>query len=445
MKNKIALISAHTSPLAIAGENQVNYVAELAKALSDIGYDVDIYTRRDSLELDEIVYFYHHVRVFNVLAGPAKPIPDNELLMYMDEFADMMLDIITDYRIQYNLVHAHFWLSGHVGIKVKQALSIPLVASFDKLGVVGKNGQANDNRLLTERIDVEDEIVWHADQLIAADPDELKGLLEIYHADPNKVELISRRQSTAALNSRENERMSVVSSATSEAMAEQTAQLYERILASKTGSTVIKSRPMLVKSMLGEASALFQLTADTLCADIAEAAQALSDSIKKGAKILVCGHGDSGAGIQHFVSQLVGRFKRDTQCPCAAISLNGDPAWLAAWTKGERTDDIFARQIDVLGNTGDILVCFSADGPSLPVANALKRAQSRDMLRVNFIGLNSGPLSSLAQHNLIVPSADPSRVSEMHLHLIHSICELVAQDLATIRPSDQHMRGGVAV
>src|SRR5690606_29326365 len=117
---------------------------------------------------------------------------------------------------------------------------------------------------------------------------------------PNKVELISRRQSTAALNSRENERMSVVSSATSEAMAEQTAQLYERILASKTGSTVIKSRPMLVKSMLGEASALFQLTADTLCADIAEAAQALSDSIKKGAKILVCGHGDSGAGIQHF-------------------------------------------------------------------------------------------------------------------------------------------------
>lgn len=445
MKNKIALISAHTSPLAVVGEHQVNYVAELAKALSDVGYDVDIYTRRDSLELDEIVYFYHHVRVFNVLAGPAKPIPANELLMYMDEFADMMLDIIGDYRIQYNLVHAHFWLSGHVGIKVKQALGIPLVASFDELGVVGKGVHADESRLWAERIDVEDEIVWHADQLIAADPDELNGLLELYHADPNKVEVIARRASTPAQQSGDAEGMSVVGQATWEAMAEQTAQLYERILASRPASAIIKSRPMLVKSMLSEASALFQLTADTLCSDVAEAAQALSESIKKGAKILVCGHGDSSAGVQHFVSQLLGRFNRDTNCPCVALSLNGDPALLSAWANGEGGDDIFARQIDILGNGGDILVSFGADGPSMAVTNALKHARAREMLCVNFLGANGGQLANLGHYNLIVPSSDPARVSEMHVHLIHSVCELVAQDLAAFKASDQHMQGGVAV
>lgn len=442
MKNKIALISAHASPLTPAADGQINHVAALAKALSDIGFDVDIYTRRDSLELDEIVYFYHHVRVFNVLAGPAKPIPTNELLMYMDEFADMMLDIITDYHIQYNLIHAHCWLSGHVAIKVKQALAVPLVASFDELGAPVLAAHSDENRIPAERIDVEDEIVWHADQLIATNPDQFATLLELYHADPSKVEVIPERRnlSGGALSASAN-------ALAWESIAEQTAALYERLMIPKTTSTVIKSRPMLVKNKLAEATALFQLTAETLCADVAEAAQALSESIKKGAKVLVCGHSGSGTGIQHFVSQLVGRAKDNANCRYAALSLNGDPALLAAWANGQGAQDAFARQVEALGNPGDVLVCFSADGSTEAIANALRQAQEQQMLCINFLGNNGGQLSDLGQHNLLVPSADPARVSEMHLHLIHSVCELVAQDLATFRSSDdQHeLRREVAV
>ncbi len=448
MKHKIALISAHSSPLAPAADGQVNHVAALAKALSDMGYDVDIYTRRDSLELDEIVYFYHHVRVFNVLAGPAKPIPADELLMYMDEFADMMLDIIADYHIPYNLIHAHCWLSGHIAVKIKQDLAIPLVASFDELGTATKNEPSDDNRIPAERIDVEDEIVWHADQLIATDPDQFAALLELYHADPAKVDVIAQPSNRSGHILAEGIHSASASALAWESIAEQTAALYDRLTTLKTTSNVINSRPMLVKNKLAEATALFQLTAETLCADVAEAAQALSESIKKGAKILVCGHGGSGAGIQHFVSQLVGRFNGDTNCPCAALSLNGDPALLAAWANGQGTNDVFARQIEALGNAGDILVCFSADGPTGAVANALRQARQQHMLCVNFLGNNSGQLTSLGHHNLVVPSADPARVSEMHLHLIHSVCELVAQDLATFRPSSgdhQELRQEVAV
>lgn len=195
MKSKIAFISDQASPLAIGGEagcggGQHVHVAELAKALADIGYEVDIYTRRDSLDLDEIVYFYPHVRVINILAGPAKPIPKEEMFMYMDEFGDMMLDIITDHNIKYNLIHAHFWLSGYVAIRIKQELGIPLVVNFHGLGAVAQEASNISDRLPAERLDIEDEIIWHADQIIATCPNEMKDLIHYYHVDTVKVEII---------------------------------------------------------------------------------------------------------------------------------------------------------------------------------------------------------------------------------------------------------------
>lgn len=169
MKSKIAFISTQASPLAISGEVGCGghhfQVAESAKGLADMGYEVDIYTRRNSLDLDEIVYFCPHIRVINVVAGPAKPIPYEETFIYMDEFADMMLGIIIDHNIQYSLLHVHIWLLGHVAIRIKQELAIPFVVNYHGPDAVSKHRQTEAAWFSDERREVENKVTRQTGQI----------------------------------------------------------------------------------------------------------------------------------------------------------------------------------------------------------------------------------------------------------------------------------------
>lgn len=124
MKNRIAFISDHASPLATIGGvdsgGQNVYVAEVARSLAKQGYLVDIYTRAESPSTEQIVRFGAQVRVIHIKAGPMKILPKEELYEHMDEFSHRMIQFINAHHLHYNLVHAHFWLSGIVAINIKK-------------------------------------------------------------------------------------------------------------------------------------------------------------------------------------------------------------------------------------------------------------------------------------------------------------------------------------
>ena len=191
---KIAFISEHASPLAILGGvdngGQNVYVAELAKELARAGYEIDVYTRKDCADQQEVVNWLPGIRVVNIKAGPEMFVEKEALLQYMHEFADNMLDFINRERVMYDLVHANFFMSGLVASIVKKVLQIPYVITFHALGLVRKAFQKEKDRFPEERIRIEKYIIEEADRVIAECTQDRLDLVHYYDADPAKITII---------------------------------------------------------------------------------------------------------------------------------------------------------------------------------------------------------------------------------------------------------------
>lgn len=190
----IAFISEHASPLASPGSidagGQNVYVRELALELAKLDFDIDIYTRKDSKELTQIVEMEPHIRVIHVEAGPTEYIPKENLMDYMEMFSEFMIDFITKNKIQYQLVHANFFMSGMVAMKLKETLDLPFVITFHALGIVRALHQKEADKFPKERIQYEKKIVRTADRIIAECPQDGRDLMNLYTANPAKMEII---------------------------------------------------------------------------------------------------------------------------------------------------------------------------------------------------------------------------------------------------------------
>ena len=194
MKKKIAFISEHASPLAILGGvdngGQNVYVTELSEQLVKKGYEVDIYTRRDNPNIEETVEWQPFIRVIHIEAGPAKFVAKEKLLGYMDEFTANMLYYIKMNVLEYELIHANFFMSALVASNLKKYLYIPYVVTFHALGLVRKIHQKEKDAFPAERINIEKHIVADADQLIAECPQDREDLIVYYGADPSKITIV---------------------------------------------------------------------------------------------------------------------------------------------------------------------------------------------------------------------------------------------------------------
>lgn len=190
----IAFISDHASPLATPGGvddgGQNVYVAELSQALAKLGYSVDIYTRRNNAEQPLIVNWRPRVRVIHVAAGPAHFIEKERLLPYMNQFAVNMILFIRSRAVDYDLVHAHFFMSGMVASIIKRELGVPYVITFHALGLVRKIHQQEMDRFPKERIDIERRLVRDADAIIAECPQDEDDLIELYGAHAGNIAII---------------------------------------------------------------------------------------------------------------------------------------------------------------------------------------------------------------------------------------------------------------
>lgn len=191
---RIAFLSEHASPLAMLGGvdagGQNVYVDEVCQQLSRMGYEVDVFTRRDNAKTEEIVHWAPGVRVIHLIAGPAEDLPKDELWPFMPAFRDALLNFIAISGTAYDIIHSNFWMSGWVAIELRRSLGIPAVHIFHALGTTKRRHQGNMDRSPTERIAIEMAIVQQVERLIAQCPDERDQLIQDYHADPQKIALI---------------------------------------------------------------------------------------------------------------------------------------------------------------------------------------------------------------------------------------------------------------
>lgn len=194
MKKRIAFISEHASPLATLGSvdsgGQNIYVAQLAKHLIALDYSIDIFTRAESREQPMVVYWQPNIRVINIPAGPLKVLPKEELYQYMPRFAESMMAFILNQQITYELIHAHFWMSGIVACELKQLFNIPFVITFHALGYVRKLHQKEDDKFPACRIAEEKRIASMADCIIAECPQDEEDLIKYYDADKDKIAIV---------------------------------------------------------------------------------------------------------------------------------------------------------------------------------------------------------------------------------------------------------------
>lgn len=190
---KIALVSEHASPLAIAGGvdsgGQNIYVAHVARQLHRAGHQVDVFTRRDRALLPAVSDM-DGVRVVHVPAGPPTQMSKEDLLPFMPEFADFLVGFCRRERKPYDVMHANFFMSGMAALKVKAALGIPLVTTFHALGKVRRIHQGADDGFPDARFAIEDELVRRSDAIIAECPQDAQDLREHYDSDPSRVEIV---------------------------------------------------------------------------------------------------------------------------------------------------------------------------------------------------------------------------------------------------------------
>ena len=185
------MVSEHASPLAHLGGvdagGQNVFVAQLAAALARRGHQVTVHTRRDDQELLDRVRMCRGVEVEHVPAGPPEPVPKDELLPHMDEFARGLRRSWRERRPE--VVHAHFWMSGRASLQAAGRLEIPVLQTFHALGVVKRRHQGSSDTSPPERTHEETRIVRRADRVIATCSDELFELVRL-GADPHRVSIV---------------------------------------------------------------------------------------------------------------------------------------------------------------------------------------------------------------------------------------------------------------
>ncbi len=186
-----------------------------------------------------------------------------------------------------------------------------------------------------------------------------------------------------------------------------------------------------IRNIFDESIALKRACADDLATPIARAATLIIDGLRKGHKVLSCGNGGSAADAQHFSSELLNRFERERP-GLPAIALTTDASTLTSIANDYDFAEVFSKQVRALGQDGDVLLAFSTSGRSPNVVRAIEAAREGHMAVVLVSGRDGGPAArSLAAGDveIRVPAQSTARIQEVHLMVIHCLCDLIDDTL----------------
>ena len=174
-----------------------------------------------------------------------------------------------------------------------------------------------------------------------------------------------------------------------------------------------------------------QLASEVLAEPISRAAQIITQCFLNGGKVLSCGNGGSAGDAQHFSSEMLNRFEMERP-GLPAVALTTDSSTVTSIANDYSYDQIFSKQVTALGHAGDVLLAISTSGNSSNVNKAIDAAHDRDMTVVALDGKSGGEMAgklSLNDVEICVPSESTARIQEVHLLVIHCICDLVDHQL----------------
>jgi D-inositol-3-phosphate glycosyltransferase len=611
MTRRVALISEHASPLGVLGGvdsgGQNVYVGQLARHLAALGYEVDVFTRRDSDRLPEIADWLAGVRIIHVPAGPPTYVRKEAMLPFVPEFTDYLVRFCQWQREHYDLVHANFWMSGMVACELKRILDIPFVITFHALGRVRRLHQRSADEFPDERFAIEDRIIAEADRVLAECPQDEEDLIRLYNADPSRISIVpcgfdptelapmSKPLARFALNLPPEEKvilqlgrmvprkgvdttirgfarlvhrhgiaarllivggeMEVPDPNTSpelvrlqelareervgeqvtfvgrrgretlkyyfsaadafvtvpwyepfgitpveamacgtpvigsnvggikftvrdgetgylippndpDALAERVAYLYQhpKLLALLSRQAIRRANDLFTWQKVTDLVALayeevvaegrserqdstrplaaidrrfdglvevLQESRRRLRPFLVEAADALVDCFVQDSKVLLCGNGAGTALVQDFAAEMVGRFHCPDRPGLPALVLNADPVFLTGGSNRRGYEGLLARQLEVFGRPGDVLLGIGMSGRSRNLIQAFEAARERGMRCIAIVGGNGGDFRDLADTCILIPSADPLILQEVQGILLHLIGELVEERLAS--------------
>jgi len=158
---------------------------------------------------------------------------------------------------------------------------------------------------------------------------------------------------------------------------------------------------------------------------INEMAKIITDSLKSGKKMLICGNGGSAADAQHIAAEFVGKFYKIDRPALPVISLNTNTSILTAIGNDFGYELTFARQVEAFGEKGDVFVAISTSGNSHNAVDAAKIAKQKEMKILSFTGENGSKLSEISDITLKVPSKNTPIIQNAHISTLHIICEIV--------------------
>ena len=189
------------------------------------------------------------------------------------------------------------------------------------------------------------------------------------------------------------------------------------------------NREELIQTHLEQSARVKKLVAESCAPDITRAIDVITSAFQSGHKLMICGNGGSAADAQHLAAELTGRLTKDLNRPALpALALTTDTSFITAYTNDFGYDGVFARQVQALGKSGDVLLGITTSGGSKNVLAAIEQGQKMGVLAIALTG-QAGLHAGEADVVIAVPSDDTQYIQEAHLSIEHIICAHVERNI----------------
>jgi D-sedoheptulose 7-phosphate isomerase len=189
-------------------------------------------------------------------------------------------------------------------------------------------------------------------------------------------------------------------------------------------------KSVFIKESLKESSEIKLKVNESCFEDIIKISEIFVECIKRGNKLLFCGNGGSAADCQHLATEFMIRLSHDVKRPAiGAIALTTDSSNITAGGNDIGFENIFARNVEGIGNNGDVLIGISTSGNSENIIRAVKKAKEKGIITVGFLGNTGGKLKNLCDFSICIPSENVQRIQESHITIGHILCEITEREI----------------
>lgn len=189
-------------------------------------------------------------------------------------------------------------------------------------------------------------------------------------------------------------------------------------------------RDKFIEKATEEHISAIKASMDRLTPVLLKLADQISACLARGGKLLLCGNGGSAADCQHVAAEFINRFRLERR-PFPAIALTTDTSNITAIANDYSFDEIFSKQVEALAVKGDILIGISTSGNSPNVLNAFAAAQIANAITVCLTGRSGGKMAGICDFEICTDSEDTPRIQEVHIFVLHLICDLVEKKLCS--------------